>query len=353
MPQSSISLKPFCRNRFSSQVEPSFTLKSFFLHDFCSPDFLQSSIFPHYDNDSKHKIIYKSSALLDTISQASKAFQTIRDHIDALEFKFIQQLTKLLTDTDKTEELQTLRTAMKKCHQRILKSDLDPRLVEDFAGLLRTYDQAKKKTRTCPTEEKKLQVSKTLDQITKEFSEALQRCDKVASLGSWTVVLEKKEVQKRSDKQYTKKNILTLKSDEVLNDQGPIIRWKNQEYFLFLMQSGKTYLKMIDLERNRISFSINSKELSDEELQSFNLFYAESLNLVIGAYPERIGKSVLNIYQVGSRGLKKVANVHMKALSLENANNSQLKFQVLEPQYIIAIIGNQSLRFSIFSPEGL
>lgn len=374
MSQKLISLKPMCRNRHSSQIQPSFSSRAFFLDDFSSPDFLEFVVFPHYDNDPESTAAQKPSSLSKIISQVSEAFDAVRAQISSLESQFMQHLSNFLTDSDKSGELNVIRNTLKKCHNRILQSDCDSKLIDEFAELLDTYDRTiKKNSDDFYAPEKVGNVSQKLDQIKKKLDESIQDCLKLAS-SSWPLTLARKPAQTESDLSDEIRQVLGLKKkdkeikdqgkmsdqdeyededeedddkeneeeemsdeEEEISDQGVVVRQNNRDYYLSLMNS-ENRLKMFDLKQKSLAYSkLDLKNLDTQ------YFYAESLNIIIATHPQPRSESALTIYQVGSRNLKKIARIKMNPIPLNVSKHSILQFQVMNPQHIVAIVSSYSI----------
>lgn len=341
-----ISLKTSCRNRYRVQINQSVTEKVFSLHNFRSPDFLEALVFPHYDNlpHSDKPSFASSDILLTLICEAEEIFDS--DHkksLDDLQSRFIERLVGMYTNVDDTEELQTMRVALKKCHQRVLESGLDSHLIDEFSKLLHKYDRLEEK-RNHLEQDRTTEARKMIETMKRKLPTFPSTAYETNALG-----LEWLEIQGMDIKRKTKprhKHILkVLPLREGNTNSGIAFSIKSYNYFI---QTTSTVnynkeIRVLDLKHRRALSCRMTGECTRMFLSRFrdSDFYQiiPSKNLAFNISMNNHKHYTLTLFRISPKRMAKIA-----AINLQDFLTQDITFiEVLDPHFILAIASETSL----------
>ena len=339
-----ISLKPSCQKRFSCQIQPSVSNRVFRVEDFRSSSFLISHIF-----DNHQSINVDTQSLIDLIDKIERVFADIKQQIDDLQAHVTYKLVDLCSRNSQPQEICTLEYTLQKLHKKLLANDFSPIILEEFARVLRQYDEVKSKT----------DLPKSIQATISESTKLLHLIDtsmKTAIATGLNIVLQEPvtmiaddedpltgspfKIEKFPGQQCTQKDI----------SKGTVIDPIDGDYLLFARHKA---LKMIDLKNGKVLSStkiiyednFNSNSLHD--IQRFR--YLKSSHLIT-AFTRNT--KALSVYRPTNSSTRKVAEISLHHLSLaeEKVNN----YEVIENHNALAIFGPRTLTFvNIFTGEPL
>ena len=348
-----ISLKNNCRNRFSSQVKPSLSERTFTISDFYSPSFLQSIIFVDQGLNPKWNgklSLLALPALANVIDQVENTFDTIKDQIDQLRQNFVTKLTAFYTDSQEGKEMPILREEMKKCHQRLLENkDLHPVMLENFVMLLDKYKSAMDLSIPFVVEEKISKITSVLSYTSHKLEEAMKQAHEICCCQSWENVKRVNESNCETEEKFETIKVVDLQNIPFCYTKERKFTYvRSENYYLsghYTFESYKRSLimKMVDLKKSTL---VLSKKFKGPELHFYNdqRIYLEPLNFIIGkgelgCDPSNIS---LDIYRPKFSKIVRISRIQIQLpeeLTIKStfSYDQSMKFEILLPQHYIAI----------------
>ena len=345
-----LSLKNSCRSRLATQTSPCLSQKSFLLSDFMSSEFVDY-LMSHYNDQFPHYNISDPGCLLELIEAAHQTFEVTKNQIEVLQREFVQKLTAFYTKDDQKETLDLLQLEMKKCHQKIRENpELNLRLIDDFALLLKEFEDNKNRNEKYIMEEKKKEILCHLNSISEELHTAVVNIAKShdkTELWRLKKVMKSRECSNQPLGDHQTKKIMDLKTNlDDLCCSSTIMSVSNQDIVLFAAQrpTQRIQTKMIDTKAGRILSS--SKNLFDDmRIYKFerNFLRANSLNILLSECRAQDFRSVVRVFRINSRGtMRRIVELPLDAYFL--IEEHIFFIDILKDQHLLAVAGGQELK---------
>ena len=349
MTTSLISLKPSCQTRILCKGYPSASQRIFRLEDFMCPDFLESHIFASAETVIDQSIHIGAQNLLDLIDKTNQTFSKIKQQLDILQDLFITNLASLSSSNE--EESGTLQYAMQKLHQKLRENDSDVMLLDEFARLLRRYDQVERK-KNDQSDRTQVNISgamMVLDSIAEDLTASID--GKLSALASWDLNPAQDVIKTYEDYRCKTQLVSNQYCKQVKVSKGTIVNLKDKKYFLF---PGHTYempvgqtsengtLRMINLQNGKLLSSTKTRFADTPATTDFppKIRYMKSLNLIIALSNN---KDSLNIYRMFHNKTKKIRRVRISDLCLEMRSSDIRGLEIMEPQNTFAVFGSKTV----------
>ena len=317
---STISLKNSCRDRLSTQVQPSFSQRTFLLSDFTSPDFIDSSLLKSYQEKAHNQV-----------EKIQRAFDSLRNQINTLETQLVQKMMAgFNSDTNKEHELESIHQEMKLCHERILEGSLDTKCIDELAHLLNRYEEAYSRNIMLQEEKKIVDMLNKLENLNKKINSEVGSCKDETLEKIWDPVATKtrdvrflgpkpkRTIDTKKEKKRKKKGDAAI---EKLTYQENIRR--------LVLPPQEDSVRTISLHNKNVCPSW-AKTLKSEK-------YVDALNLVVRVDSD----STFSFYRPDLCRLRRITSFSVDCFF---PTSSHIGYEIPEESYLMVLFSGKSLK---------